>query len=82
MENYKEQIIEISERYVNLNDRLDYIKSAIENLDKIRLGITDELNANKLKEKHVINKIEESLGRSLTQQDLIDIVKNHKDENK
>jgi len=81
MENYKDKILSISKKYSELNERLVDVQTTIDHLDKMRVEIKKELNANVLEEKSVINKIEESLGRSITQNDLIDIVKNHKDEN-
>ncbi len=81
MENYKNEILGISRRYNELSEALDSIQKTITNLAVTRDNLKKELDANVLKEKDVINKIEESLGRKLTQEDLIDIVKNHKDEN-
>lgn len=81
MEEYKNKILEISDKYNNLNDRLNHIQETIADLSKIREDIKKELDANVLEEKKVINKIEESIGRKITQQDLIDIVKNRNNEN-
>lgn len=81
MEEYKNEIIRISSQYAFIHERLSNLQSTITFLIEQRDQIQSELIKNKEDEALVINKIEESIGRPLTQEDLIDLVKKPKNEN-
>jgi hypothetical protein len=77
MENYFNEIREIYLNYSNLRDELADLEKRAAQLNESRMKIGKELENNRFAERVVINKLEESLNRKITQDDLIQIIKNH-----
>lgn len=81
MENYFNSVREIYHNYSRLRDELSSLEKQANELSTLQIKISKELEDTRKAEKILINKIEESLGRALTQDDLIQIIKSDEEQN-
>lgn len=71
------QLLEIYTKYQSLRSELKSLEDKAQSLANRQAQLSRELDETRKKEKFLINKIEEQLGRTLTQEDLLEIIKNH-----
>lgn len=81
MENYFNDVRSIYHNYSRLRDELSSLEKQATELSNLQIKISKELEDTRKAEKTLINKIEESLGRALTQDDLIQIIKSDEEQN-
>ena len=69
------RIKEIYRKYQVLHDEIHELEQQTKTLMSRRERLSQELEETRNEEKVLINKIEEEIGRSVTQDDLIEIIK-------
>jgi sugar-specific transcriptional regulator TrmB len=74
MENIKEQLIEISSKYVNLHSELNEIESKLQEYTSKYESIYKRLNEVRELEQEIINNIEKETGKKLSPSDLTKII--------
>ncbi len=77
MEKVFNEIAEVYSKYSSLHAELVNLEKQVTELNENRLKISKELEDTRLAEKILINKLEKSLDRKITQEDLIQIIRNH-----
>lgn len=63
--------------YSDVRKALGEIGSEIEKLSEMRKGLSEVLHKTRAEEKSLINKLEKSLGKKLSPNDIIEIIKMH-----
>lgn len=70
--NHKHQLAELFSEYARLHNSLTDVLNQAKQLEATRAALSQQLDDIRNSEKRLINKIEEDLGRKLTQDDLIE----------
>jgi hypothetical protein len=73
----KEDFKQIYERYGEIYDDLKRLEEKTVELSNLQRNVHQRLHDNREAERIVINKIEEELGRQLTQDDLLQMIRDH-----
>lgn len=74
MENYRDEIVNIVQKYYNLNQELREVEKALTSLQEKHSKIKHKKIVLGQKEEELINKIEEDLGRKVTLTELYQII--------
>jgi|688.fasta_scaffold1074315_2 hypothetical protein len=73
----KEELRRIYLRYSEIYEEMKGLEEKALELSNLQRSINQKLSDTREEERATINKIEEELGRSLTQTDLLEMIRNH-----
>ena len=71
---YSDQLKNVYSKYNRLHNELSNLEKLAQDLSNQQTMLSQELDDNRKTEKFLINKIEESINRNITQEDLMQII--------
>ena len=71
---YSDQLKNVYSKYNRLHNELSNLEKLAQELSNQQTMLSQELDDNRKTEKFLINKIEESINRKITQEDLMQII--------
>lgn len=71
---YSDQLKNVYSKYNRLHNELSTLEKLAQDLSNKQTMLSQELDDNRKTEKFLINKIEESINRKITQEDLMQII--------
>jgi hypothetical protein len=71
---YSDQLKNVYSKYNRLHNELSNLEKLAQDLSNKQTMLSQELDDNRKTEKFLINKIEESINRKITQEDLMQII--------
>ena len=71
---YSDQLKNVYSKYNRLHNELSNLEKLAQDLSNQQTMLSQELDDNRKTEKFLINKIEESINRKITQEDLMQII--------
>lgn len=74
---HSSKLKEIYSKYQQLHETINSLERETQDLMNRRTALSLELDETRKEEKVLINKIEEQLNRKVTQEDLLEIIKNN-----